>query len=203
MRRSQKQSTDQERILEILARAEVGYLGIIIPDGYPRVIPINFWNENTTIYLHGALSGEKYNAIKESPKVTFNVNWPHSVIPSYWISDDPSHGATHFYESIQINGICSIEKDINVRALVLQKLMEKYQPEGKFLKVTPEEKGYEMAFKMTGIFKIVPDKVDFKVSLGQTYSNEIQKKIVDHLRERNSKRDQETLEAIRRMIYLN
>ncbi len=200
MRKSKKQSTDKERILEIFAMAEVGYLGIIIPDGYPRVVPVNFWNEDETIYFHGALTGEKYIAIKESPKVTFNVNIAHSVIPSYWISDDPSHGATEYYESIQINGICSIENDINIRALVLQGLMEKYQPEGKFLRVTPDEKAYEKAFKMTGIFKVVPDKVDFKVSLGQTNSNEVQKKVVDHLRERNTKRDQATLDAIRRMI---
>ena len=200
MRKSKKHSTDQERILEIFAKAEVGYLGIIVSDGYPRVVPINFWNDDTTIYMHGALTGEKYKAIKESPKVTFNVNWPHSVIPSYWISDVSSQGATHFYESVQINGNCLIVEDINIRALVLQKLMEKYQPEGKFLEVTAEEKAYEKAFKMTGIFKVEPDKVDFKVSLGQTYSNEIQKQIIDHLRERNTKRDQDTIEAIRRMI---
>jgi len=183
-----------------MVNTKVGYLGIINSDGYPRVVPVNFWNDDTAIYFHGALTGEKYKAIKESPKVTFNVNRPHSVIPSYWISDDPSHGATHFYESVQINGICSIENDKNIKALVLQKLMEKYQPEGKFLKVTPDEKAYEKAFKMTGIFKVIPNKTNFKVSLGQTYSNEIQKKIVDHLRERNTERDQGTLEAIRRMI---
>ena len=200
MRKSKKQSIDKERIFEILTIAEVGYLGIIIPDGYPRVVPVNYWNEDNIIYIHGALSGEKYDALKESPKVTFNVNIEHSIIPSYWISENHSQGATQYYESIQINGIGSIEDDLDIKAKVLQGLMEKYQPEGKFLEVRPDEKGYEKAFKRTGIFKIEPDKIDFKQSLGQTYSDEIQNKIIDHLQERNSTRDQATLEAIRRMI---
>ena len=110
---------DKQTIQEILDAAEVGYLGVLTPDGFPRVVPFNFVRVGEILYVHGANEGEKYESLKVSDKVTFHANIPLSVIPSYWISVKSAGGATQFFKSVQINGraffvpILIIYKDLN------------------------------------------------------------------------------------------
>ncbi|MFQ5652406.1 MAG: pyridoxamine 5'-phosphate oxidase family protein [bacterium] len=54
MRREDFMFTDYDELEIIAQRCDVGYLGIHDPDGYPRVIPLNFHLMNPCIYFHGA-----------------------------------------------------------------------------------------------------------------------------------------------------
>lgn len=191
MRRKKLESKDMAVFDQIVSEAEVGYLGIITKDGYPRVVPVNFVSIERVIYFHGAVEGEKFDILKGSPKITFSVDIPLSIIPSYWLSDKNAGGATHLFKSILVKGRCGIVNDQNARCIALQKLMEKYQPEGNFLPITPGEKEYEKILAITGVFRIDAEDVTIKVKIPTDKPS-----LVEHLRKRGTPIDLKTADEI-------
>ncbi len=198
MRRPETHCTDEVEILKVLMEADVGSLGIMTADGYPRVIPVDFVAEGTTVYFHGAMKGEKSELLAQSPKVTFSVYIPFSVIPSYWMAEENALGATHFYKSVQINGSAVVVDDIKEKAHALQILMEKYQPEGRFKTVTAEEELYEVVLRKTLIVRIAPELVTAKFKFGQSFTEKTLKELVSQLERRAEGTDLATAAEIRR-----
>ena len=74
MRRFKQQVSDEEckRILKEEKRAAFSVIG---DDGYPYTIPVNFYydGDEHLIYLHGAKSGHKIDALKNCDKVCFTT----------------------------------------------------------------------------------------------------------------------------------
>ncbi len=74
MRRAKQQVSleDCKRILKEEKRAAFSVIG---DDGYPYTIPVDFYydEDDDRIYLHGANSGHKIDAIKRNDKVCFTV----------------------------------------------------------------------------------------------------------------------------------
>ncbi|MBN1211554.1 MAG: pyridoxamine 5'-phosphate oxidase family protein [candidate division Zixibacteria bacterium] len=200
MRRNEFYTGDDNTIREILDAAVVGYLGVLTPDGYPRVVPLNFVRIDEIVYIHGANEGEKYESLKASGKVTFHVNIPLSVIPSYWISVKSAGGATQFYKSVQIKGRAFFIEDLGEKAAVLQKLMDKYQPEGGFKEIKPDDKMYTNLLNNTAVIGINAEKVTAKVKIGQQYPEERRRALIEKLEERGRAIDHATAEEIRKTL---
>ena len=74
MRRFKQQVSDEEckRILKEEKRAAFSVVG---DDGYPYSVPVNFYydEDEHRIYLHGAKSGHKIDALKNCDKVCFTT----------------------------------------------------------------------------------------------------------------------------------
>ncbi len=200
MRKPESQCTDIAEIEEILKGAEVGSIGLLTPDGFPRVIPVNYATRGTTVYFHGAMRGEKYDLLIKSPKVTFSV-WEHySVLPSYWLAEENALGATQFFKSVQINGRAVVVEDREEKASALQWLMEKYQPEGNFKPVTTSEKLYEVVISKTLLVRIDPEQVTARVKFGQGYTRATRRDLIAYLEERGTELDMATAKEIRRTL---
>lgn len=200
MRRKEMNSEDMAIFDHLAAGQEVGYLGLAVADGFPRVIPVNFVAIDRRIYFHGAGDGEKYKAIKQSPPVTFSIDRPLAVIPSYWLSGKNLGGATQLYQSVLIRGFAEIIEEIGEKCAALQKLMEKYQPEGNFLAVTPEETRNEKLIARTAVFKIKTHSITIKTKLPTGKPDEYKQKLIENLRSRGSVRDMETADEIARAL---
>jgi len=200
MRRNEFYTDDTKTIRDILDSAEVGYLGVNTTEGYPRVVPVNFVRVGEIIYFHGANEGEKYESLKESDRVTFHVNIPLSVIPSYWISVKSAGGATMFFKSVQADGRSFFVEGLSEKATVLQKLMDKYQPEGGYKEIFPDDKMYTNLLKNTAVIGIKPDKITAKIKIGQNYTEERRRALIDKLKERDRGADRATVEAIRETL---
>jgi nitroimidazol reductase NimA-like FMN-containing flavoprotein (pyridoxamine 5'-phosphate oxidase superfamily) len=183
MRRRKFGPDDVSVYNQIVTEAEVGYLGILTNDGYPRVIPLDFVAIVAKIYFHGAVKGEKYSLLSKKPKVTFSVNLPLSVIPSNWID---AKGASHLFKSVLIKGKGSVVEDSNEKCLALQKLMEKYQPEGGYPEVKPKEKFYQKILPVTAVFRIDADSIDTYVKLPTDKPEELQRELIKKLRSRGT-----------------
>jgi uncharacterized protein len=203
MRRSEYDSHDPEEFAIIVSTAEVGHLGLVTPDGYPRVVPINFVADGTTIYLHGASAGEKYGVLQATPKVTFSVEIPYSIIPSYWISPDYVGGATHYFKSILIRGTGRIIDDLTEKARALQLLMEKYQPEGQFPPVSTDNPLYGEILKKTAVFRIDPVHIDMKIKFPFNKPDSFIRSLIDKLTARSSGPDLATAEVLRKHLNTN
>ncbi|RKX20713.1 MAG: hypothetical protein DRP35_05585, partial [Candidatus Zixiibacteriota bacterium] len=189
-------SENSEKIKELLDSEQVGYLGILTNDKYPRVIPVNFCAIKNIIYFHGALEGEKYKLFETTPKVTFAVVCQYSLIPSYWISPNYACTSTIFYKSALIKGTGYIVGDLTEKAVALQSLMEKHQPEGGFNSIDENDKLYQKPLKETGIFKIIPDKIDYRRKFGDYLPRKTREILVEKLLERNKGLDSKTAKEL-------
>lgn len=74
--RREREVTDINEIREILDKAMVVHIGMI-DEGEPYVVPMNYGytleNGELCLYLHGATKGRKIDAMKENPKVFFEL----------------------------------------------------------------------------------------------------------------------------------
>jgi nitroimidazol reductase NimA-like FMN-containing flavoprotein (pyridoxamine 5'-phosphate oxidase superfamily) len=200
MRYSEYEKFDPGDFESISGSAPVGNLGIITADGYPRVVPVNFVAVEKKIYFHGAAHGEKYELLKDSPPVTFSIYIPYSIIPSYWIHKDNAGGATMFFKSLLYKGRCRIVDGLNEKTDMLQRLMEKYQPEGGFLPVTSEEPQYRELLGRTMVFRIDADRIHLRVKFHQKKDNAYKMKLIRHLEQRRQGPDLATAEVLRGML---
>jgi nitroimidazol reductase NimA-like FMN-containing flavoprotein (pyridoxamine 5'-phosphate oxidase superfamily) len=196
MRRSDLAGTDPSEIARLAQTCEVGFLGINDPDGFPRVIPLNFVLIEEYIYFHGATEGEKFEALKTNPKVTFSYIEPYSLIPSHWLAKDYACPATIFFKSVYMRGVGSIVSDPHEKAIALQALMEKHQPEGRFRTIRSDDPMYTKAIAEVGIFRISPERVTTKFKLGQNESEKHRRHLIDRLRERGTELDIKTAAEI-------
>ena len=76
-----------------------------------------------------------------------------------------------------------IVEDYSQKCHILQLLMEKYQPEGKYLKVDPNEPLYNKIVDRTFVFKIESQSIDIKIKLPSGKPDEYKQK-VEELREK-------------------
>lgn len=74
MRRFKQQVANSECV-HILESEKRGVLSLIVDDGYPYGIPMDFYydKEENVIYFHGAGAGQKIDAIKACDKVCFTT----------------------------------------------------------------------------------------------------------------------------------
>lgn len=193
------QETDLSKACELYDEM-VGRVGIITKDGYPRIIPVNFVLMNKMIYFHGATGGEKYELVKQSPKVTFQIDKVYSYLPSNWLDSQSGCNATICYKSLYIKGVGTLVDDKIEKVESLQALMVKHQDSETFLPITPDESRYENAIKATAIFRIEATTVDLKYKFAQNHPEKVRLRIIEKLKERNDAVDLETIDEIKKTL---
>lgn len=123
MRRSDREITCTDEILEIIRRCEVCHLAL--SGEYPYSVPLNFGfcHENgvLTLYFHGAAEGEKLDRIKSDPRAGFsletNVRLRESETPCGYTTD---------FESVIGFGRASVVSDEAEREKGLSLLLRHY-----------------------------------------------------------------------------
>lgn len=169
----------QEKIAEFLNSEHVGRIASLDKDGFPQIIPMNFAFVNGAIYMHSHTRGEKLDNIKSNPKVGFEVDKEVEFLPSYFTSPTDASQADTLYISVVIKGDGIIVNDRQEKVLALNSLMEKYQPEGRYEKLSPEMGVVDEV----AVIKIIPRTIRGKYKIGQhmdkSARTELAKKILD------------------------
>ena len=96
MRRSEKAIQDPDHVESILKEAPVGVLSLC-KGSTPYSIPVNFYYEDSTIYIHCAKEGQKISYIQANPNTCFLVVYPVDV------DESECQGAMN-YESVLCTG---------------------------------------------------------------------------------------------------
>ena len=96
MRRQDREVTDPTEIVDIMTRCEVVRLAINT-DTVPYILPVNFGMEpdGNTLYIHGALTGTKYDLLEKDNRVSFEMDCPGCLV-----FDESNHSCTMNYESV-------------------------------------------------------------------------------------------------------
>ena len=106
MRRSDREITDFDEIVEIIKKCDVCRLALH-DEEYPYILPLNFGmrieDGKIVLYFHGANEGKKYALIEKNNKVSFEMDCGHRLV-----MDDEKMNCTMEYESVIGQGI--IEK---------------------------------------------------------------------------------------------
>ncbi len=187
--------TDRQMIDQVLDRAEFGTLAIC-HDNRPYSLPINFVRVGDLLYFHGAKKGRKIEILKSNSLASFSVVEAFSMIQSYFSSDDNlACPATQFFKSIMIDGSITFIEDSNEKALALQKLMQKLQPEGRYRPL--QEDSYKKAINATAVFRLNIETIRAKFKFGQHLDRDRFDMIIRHLEDRAQGVDLETIELMK------
>lgn len=181
-----------EKIAEFLNIEHVGRIASIDKDGFPQVIPMNFAFVNGTIYMHSHVRGEKLENIKANPKVGFEVDREIEFLPSYFTSPTDASQADTLYISVVIKGDGIIVNDKPEKTLALNSLMEKYQPEGGYEKLTPEMNVVDEV----AIIKVIPMTMKGKYKIGQHMDKTTRTDIARKILKKNGQTAKQTLQTM-------
>jgi len=156
MRHPERELKDQETIDALLRQAPVGRIATINRKGIPVIKPVNFLYLDGKIYIHSSTKGEKIRDIKRGSPICFEVDEP----ITYVIASQSACKASYYYRSIIIKGRATLIKDLDKKLKVLEKMMEKYQPEGNDGGISVE------ILKKTAIIEILIEEITGKENLG-------------------------------------
>lgn len=198
MRRNEFDIQDKQTITNLLSECEYGTLSLI-SQGKPYGVAVNFVWHNDRVFIHGAKEGRKVDAINETHLGSFLVVKPYSIIPSYFSQTLAACPATQFFASVHFEGVIKELKIPEAKAIVLNKLMEKLQSEGKYESIAYEKPMYTKMIDKTAIFELTPSHISCKIKAGQNLSSEKLENIMTHLKERGEALDSQTLDLIQKL----
>lgn len=179
----------QEKIAEFLNSEHVGRIASLDKDGFPQIIPMNFAFVNGAIYMHSHTRGEKLDNIKSNPKVGFEVDKEVEFLPSYFTSPTDASQADTLYISVVIKGDGIIVNDRQEKVLALNSLMEKYQPEGRYEKLSPEMGVVDEV----AVIKIIPRTIRGKYKIGQHMDKSVRTEMAKKILDKNSPTARQTI----------
>jgi nitroimidazol reductase NimA-like FMN-containing flavoprotein (pyridoxamine 5'-phosphate oxidase superfamily) len=188
VRRKEFEVVDQNRMEEVLRSAEIGHVAFNGPDGWPRVTALNFAYDGRVLW-HGAVAGERVECLKKDPRATFFALSLQTYLPSHFLSEEDAAGSSVAFKSVTVRGRCRFLEDPAEKCAVLNLLMEKYQPEGRYRRLTPEDEMYKKVLRATGVFALTPETMTGKFKLAQQKSEEDIRRIAGKLRERGNPSD--------------
>lgn len=182
----------QQKIKDFLNEEHVGRIASIDKNGFPQVIPMNFVFVNDAVYMHSHPRGEKLENIKQNSKVGFEVDRELEFLPSYFTHPTDASQADTLYISVVIKGTGTIISDSNEKAMALNALMEKYQPEGNYEKLTADMPVVEEV----AIIKVIPQEMRGKYKVGQHVDRNARASLAEKILRRNSETARKTLRAM-------
>jgi len=195
MRRKEFAIQDRERIDEVLNTAQIGYLAFNGPHGWPRITPLNFVYDGRILW-HGAIAGERSDSLKHDPRATFVTVSTQLFLPSHLLSEENATSATVAFKSVMVRGRCWPIEDLEEKCSIMNLLMKKYQPEGRFKTITPQDPLYQKVLMATGVWALGVEEWSGKFKFAQNKSKEDRRKIYDKLKERGTAADLMVAEEI-------
>lgn len=124
MRRSDREITDREELIEIIKACDVCRLAMNDGD-YPYILPLNFGMEDQdgtlTLFFHGAKEGRKYEILARDHRAAFEADCAHNLI-----LDEEKGACTMEYESVIGCGTVTMVEDREEKLHALRLIMSHY-----------------------------------------------------------------------------
>lgn len=125
MRRADRQVTDSAEIAGIMSRCQVLRLAINT-ETVPYILPVNFGMEpdGMTLYIHGAMTGTKYEYLARDNRVSFELDCSHELE-----LNEQERECSMNYESVIGWGIAEELTEEAEKRHALKRLMAQYRTE--------------------------------------------------------------------------
>jgi predicted FMN-binding regulatory protein PaiB len=175
---------------------ELGRVVSVGGDGMPHVGLYPFVRTERTVDLHMVRQDEIAVDLRARPRCLFEVDEPLGVIPSYWVHAEYGGSATAYHRTVIFECTASVVDDPRAVAAQQQRLMARYQPEGGFRPIDPDDALYRGALAQLAAVQLTVERVRTKFKLGQNRPAETRRKVVQFLRERGRPNDARAAEAL-------
>jgi len=175
---------------------ELGRLITVGADGTPHVGLYPFVRAEGGFDLHLVRDDEVAVDLRARPRCVFEVDEPLGVIPSYWVHAEYGGSATAYHRTVIFECAGTVVDDPGAVAAQQARLMARYQPEGGFRAIDPQDPLYRGALGKLAAVRLTVERARIKFKLGQNRPAETRRKIVQFLRERGRPNDTRAAEAL-------
>jgi GNAT superfamily N-acetyltransferase/nitroimidazol reductase NimA-like FMN-containing flavoprotein (pyridoxamine 5'-phosphate oxidase superfamily) len=143
------------------------------------------------LLFHGSLAGEKAQCIGRAAVV--QAEQVVATIPSYFTDPEKACPATTFFRSVQVHGTLERIDDPHVKADALQRIMQRYQPEGGHVPISFDTPMYQNAVRGVLVLGVRIESITGKAKLGQNKKPHEVASIMDQLWRRGAPGDAEAI----------
>jgi nitroimidazol reductase NimA-like FMN-containing flavoprotein (pyridoxamine 5'-phosphate oxidase superfamily)/ribosomal protein S18 acetylase RimI-like enzyme len=185
----------REEAVALLGRAAVLHLATTTPDGAPVLRALDGAVVDGAVAFHGARAGEKAACLGRPAVVSAEEVVAH--VPSYFVDPERACPASTFYRSVQVHGTLLEITEPAAKARALSALMRRWQPEGGYRPIDPEDPLYRGELRGVLVFGVALERVDGKAKLGQNRTPADRLRIIEGLWRRGEPGDPAAIEAIR------
>ncbi len=186
---------DRAPALELLRRAPAVHLATTAPAGTPVLRALDAAVLDGSVAFHGAPAGEKTLCVGRPAVVSAEQVVAH--VPSWWIDPQRACPASTLYRSVQVKGPLLRVDDPGRKAIVLEALMRRWQPEGRYAPIDPSSPLYRGAVEGTLVLEVPFEQVDGKAKLLQNRRPAEVLRILEGLWERGEPGDPAAIELVR------
>lgn len=158
MRRKDREVLDFNKIIEIIDECSIIRLGL--SDGlFPYIVPVNFSYEvvesKIYFYIHGALSGRKYELLSKNPYCSFEMD-----IPIRMDILKEHKDITMRYKSVMGKACVEFIDEMNKKEVMDNKILSRYESTKGFL--------YNLSsLKRCAIIKLEVLEITAKANIGK------------------------------------
>jgi uncharacterized protein len=174
----------------------LGRLVTVGADGTPHLGLYPFVHEPGSFDLHLVRADELVTDLEARPRCVFEVDEVLGVIPSYWVSPEYGGSATAYHRTVIFECRASVIKDPAAVAAQQLRLLARYQPEGGFRAVDPNDPLYRGALEQLAAIRLAVERTRVKFKLAQNRPPETRRRIVEALRQRGRPGDAQAADAL-------
>ena len=175
---------------------EMGRLVTGGADGTPHIGLYPFAYDGAAIEIHLVRRDEQMEDLRVRPRCLFEVDEVLGVIPSYWVDPENAVMATAYHRTVIFDCEATISEDAAALAAQQTRLLGRYQPEGGFRPVTPDDPLYRGAIAHIAAVRLDVRARRPKFKLAQNRPLDTRAKIVEELRKRGRPNDRRAADAL-------
>ncbi|MBI4253709.1 MAG: FMN-binding negative transcriptional regulator [Candidatus Rokubacteria bacterium] len=175
---------------------EMGRLVTVGADGTPHIGLYPFAYDGAALEIHLVRRDEQMEDLRVRPRCLFEVDEVLGVIPSYWVDPENAVMATAYHRTVIFDCEATISEDAAALAAQQTRLLGRYQPEGGFRPVTPDDPLYRGAIAHIAALRLDVRARRPKFKLAQNRPLDTRAKIVEELRKRGRPNDRRAADAL-------
>lgn len=184
-----------DQVERFVASQELGRLVTAGAEG-PHIGLYPFAYGAAAIEMHLVRTDEQARDLRANGRCLFEVDEPLGSIPSYWVDPENAIYATAYHRTVIFDCVARVSEDVAVIAAQQMRLMARYQAEGRFRAVTPDDPMYKGALHHIAAVTLTVERTRVKFKLAQNRTPEERRAIADELRKRSRPGDARAAEAL-------
>lgn len=186
----------REEVDAFVRAQEMGRLVTVGADGAPHLGLYPFAYDGAAVEVHLHRADDQLADLAARPRCLFEVDEVLAVIPSYWVHPESAVMATAYHRTVIFAGTATVSEDAAALAAQQIRLLARYQPEGGFRPVAPDDPLYRGAIGVIAAVRLAITGVQVKFKLGQNRPPATRARVVEELRARGRHNDARAADAL-------